>query len=104
MACELGIADLFETIVGQDDSAAGTGKEGLVALALARLGASALDAMMVGDRFYDVEGAAANGVPCVGVDFGTASREELERAGATEVVGTVSELAGALLGRRSLAA
>ena len=53
---------------------------------------------MVGDRFYDVEGAKANGVPCIGVLFGTATRAELEGAGAAAVVESVGELRRVLLG------
>ena len=35
--------------------------------ALAALGATADDAVMIGDRFNDVEGAHAMGVPCIGI-------------------------------------
>ena len=55
---------------------------------------------MVGDRFYDVEGAREVGVPCVGVLFGTATRAELEDAGAAQVVTSVDELRRALVGGR----
>ena len=37
---------------------------------------------MIGDRENDVEGAAANGIPCLGVLYGYGSAEELENAGA----------------------
>ena len=37
---------------------------------------------MVGDRSFDVIGAHANGIPCIGVTWGIGSREELEQAGA----------------------
>lgn len=38
--------------------------------------------VMVGDRKYDVEGAHACGLPCIGVLYGYGSREELTQAGA----------------------
>lgn len=39
-------------------------------------------AIMIGDRKYDVEGAAVNGLSTIGVTFGHGGREELEKAGA----------------------
>lgn len=50
-------------------------------------------ALMVGDRKYDVAGARACGMDCVGVEFfGYALPGELEEAGAAAVVQTVAEL------------
>lgn len=41
--------------------------------------------VMVGDRKHDVEGAAACGLPCIGLLLGYGSRSELEGAGAMAV-------------------
>lgn len=50
-------------------------------------------ALMVGDRKYDVAGAGACGMDCVGVEFfGYAPPGELEEAGAVAVVRTAAEL------------
>lgn len=50
-------------------------------------------ALMVGDRKYDVAGARACGMDCVGVEFfGYAPPGELEAAGAVAVVQTTAEL------------
>ncbi|MBO4411816.1 MAG: HAD-IA family hydrolase [Lachnospiraceae bacterium] len=49
--------------------------------------------MMIGDRKYDVEGARAVGVQCIGVTYGYGSREELIEAGADIVVDTPAEVA-----------
>ena len=54
-------------------------------------------ALMVGDRKYDVTGAAACGVPCLGVYYGYAELGELEAAGAVTTVQTVAELSERLL-------
>lgn len=54
-------------------------------------------AVMVGDREHDVLGAKENGMDCVGVLFGYGDRQELEAAGAVEIVGTVEELGRILL-------
>lgn len=57
------------------------------------------DAVMVGDRRFDVEAAREAGVPCVGVLFGgTADRSELEGAGACVVAEKVDDLRSILLG------
>ena len=53
--------------------------------------------VMVGDRKYDVEGAAACGIPCIGLNTGFAEEGEFERAGAIEVVANYSELTRILL-------
>ena len=49
-------------------------------------------AVMVGDRFHDVEGAREAGISCIGVGFGYGGREELEQAGAAAVADTVEQL------------
>lgn len=49
-------------------------------------------AVMVGDRRFDVEGAAENGLPCVGVLYGYGSREELIQAGAATLAVNPADL------------
>jgi phosphoglycolate phosphatase len=48
--------------------------------------------LMVGDRAHDVRGAAANGVPCLGVLYGYGSAEELREAGALDLVAAAADL------------
>ncbi|WP_283674644.1 HAD hydrolase-like protein [Butyricicoccus sp. Marseille-Q5471] len=73
-------------------------KAQVVQNALEQLGVTDLSsAVLVGDRFHDVEGAAQNGISCIGVTFGFGGREELEQAGAARVVDTMSELQEVLL-------
>ncbi len=48
--------------------------------------------VMVGDRCFDVEGAAAVGLPAVGVLYGYGSRKELMDAGAVVLAKDVTEL------------
>ena len=95
----LGVRNRFDIICGQTDGV--RDKPTLIGRALAELHAPADMAVMVGDRKYDVEGAAANGIACVGVHFGATPRSELEDAGATVVVDSVAELEAALLGVRA---
>jgi len=58
---------------------------------------SSENAVMVGDRKYDVIGAKAHGLPSVGVLYGYGSREELAEAGADFLAITPSELEKILL-------
>jgi phosphoglycolate phosphatase len=51
---------------------------------------------MVGDRRYDVLGAAAHGLPCVGVLWGVGSEEELREAGAAALADAPAMLPGLL--------
>lgn len=71
-------------------------KEDVIREAMRRLGLTAKDApqvLMVGDRKFDVLGAAACGVDCAGVEFfGYAPEGELKEAGAVAVVSTPEEL------------
>ena len=61
------------------------------------LGADAADAVMIGDRHHDVDGARAAGVTdVIGVTWGFGDRAELVDAGATTIVDTAAELANAL--------
>ena len=67
--------------------------------AMAQLGVTADDAVMVGDRDLDVFAARAVGIPCVGVTYGkTGTREELANAGAVAIADSVDELREVLLG------
>ena len=47
---------------------------------------------MIGDRCYDVLGAAELGLPCIGVSYGYAAPGELEKAGAKMIAGSVEEM------------
>jgi len=55
------------------------------------------EAIMVGDRCYDIAGAKAVGMQSIGVLYGYGSREELEEAGADYIAESVSELEALLL-------
>lgn len=56
------------------------------------------DAVLVGDRSHDVEGARACGLSCIGITLGFGGREELVSAGAAAVVDMLDELREILLG------
>lgn len=93
-----GLLDLFDLVRAKEDDEESTKHDAILAV-LAHLGATADDAVMVGDRHHDVEAAATCGVPCVGVLYGdTAAPHELEDAGAVVVCATMEELRDVLLG------
>ena len=50
------------------------------------------NAVMVGDRCYDIEGAKETSLPSIGVLYGFGSREELTGAGADFIAETVEDL------------
>jgi HAD superfamily hydrolase (TIGR01509 family) len=64
----------------------------LVSAALEKAGASADDAVMVGDTTWDVEAAGKVGVPTLAVRTGGFGVDELEEAGAKAVFESVTEL------------
>lgn len=49
--------------------------------------------LMVGDRYFDIDGANGAGVESVGVTFGYGSEEELKKSGATFIAGCADEIA-----------
>ncbi|HEX3616580.1 MAG TPA: HAD hydrolase-like protein [Solirubrobacteraceae bacterium] len=87
----LGLAELFDVISGPLASALAEPKSVTVAQALAALGGPR-QAVMVGDRLYDVEGAGAHGVPTIGVLWGAGSEQELRAAGAWRLVSSPDEI------------
>lgn len=66
-------------------------KAELVARALAAAHVGSDEAVMVGDRSYDIIGALANNVQAVGVLWGYGSQQELESAGCTHLVHSADE-------------
>jgi phosphoglycolate phosphatase len=96
--CEqLGLARHLGVIEGPSLDAVSETKAQTVARALAALGLEpGADAVMVGDRRHDVEGAHANGIRCIGVLWGIGDRAELEAAGADAVIGSPRDLPASL--------
>ena len=80
-------------------------KEDVIRETMRRLGltdAQRGEILMIGDRKFDVLGAKACGIDCVGVEFfGYADPGELEGAGALAVVQTAKELEAFILSRES---
>lgn len=88
----------FRSVVGSELNGDRGEKQEVIRAALDINGVTDLErTAMIGDREYDIIGAAANGIDSVGVLFGYGSREELEKAGATRIAASVEDLATILV-------
>jgi len=87
----------FGRLYGPHPGSAHSEKAAMIAEALADFGADPADAVMIGDRHFDIDGAVANRVRGLGVLWGFGDREELEHAGAHAIAATPDELARLLL-------
>lgn len=85
-----GLAKYFEEIVGSELNGHRVEKAEVIAEAMARLGVTADEVWMVGDRCFDIDGAHEHGMRAVGVRYGYAEGDELNAA--EKVVDTVAEL------------
>ena len=95
---ELGLDIYFDGIYGSTLDESRNTKDKVLEYAIAESGITDKSrAVMVGDRYHDVEGAKKNGIDCIGVLFGFGDREELLGAGAVSVVETAYELEKILL-------
>ena len=94
----LSFGRLFEAVFAPTPETRTCAKADLVARALNELGGTAADAVMIGDRRFDIEGARANSVRGVGVLWGFGSFEELRDAGADSMVADPGELESCLAG------
>ena len=86
-----GLATYFEKICGATMDSSRITKEQVIAYLLEQIG-SKQDAVMVGDTAFDVTGAAAFGIPTVGVAWGYGCVEEMQTAGAVAIAQTPEAL------------
>ena len=97
-AKHIGAFDLFDEVVGPELKNHEANKTWLVNRACERLGVTPSKSVaMVGDRFYDIEGANTAGVTSIGVEYGFGKREEFEEYNADVILPTVEKLAEFLL-------
>lgn len=91
------IARHFRLIAGSELDGRRTTKVEVIRHALAQLGIRPDEAVMIGDRRYDIEGAAAAGLDSVAVGWGYAEAGELEAARPGHFPASVDELRRLLL-------
>ena len=99
----LDLAGVFEGIYGSEPDGVLDHKPELISHIIGRHGLTQSSCVMVGDRRYDIAGAHANKMRALGVLWGYGSRDELEAAGADDLVAEPDELpkvALAMIGMR----
>lgn len=92
-----GIREPFAYICGSELDGERVKKADVIRFLLDRYKIAPEEAVMVGDRHHDIDGARACGVASLGVLFGYGSEEELESAGAGHIVSSVEEMEEYLL-------
>ena len=93
----LEFAQYFDGIYGSVPDGTLDHKPELLAHIVSERNISPSRSVMVGDRRYDIAGAHAVGMRGLGVLWGFGSRDELETAGADQIVETVAELPATVL-------
>jgi phosphoglycolate phosphatase len=90
------LSRFFVAIHGAAPDGARAGKGEIIADLLARHAVEPAEAVMIGDREHDIVGAKVNNLRAVGALWGYGSREELEKAGADQLVERPDEIVAAL--------
>ena len=87
-----GMRGFFTEVCGSGLAGNNNSKREIVERVIAALGADKKDCVLVGDTKYDVAGAHAAGIGCIGVRYGYAAPGELEEAGADAIADDLDEL------------
>ena len=98
IAAHFGIDRHFRLISGSTFDGRRKTKADVIRHALSALGIAPGEAVMIGDRRHDVEGAAEEGLPAIAVEWGYAPPGELEAARPLRIVPDVETLRRLLLG------
>lgn len=88
---KFGLAQYFEQICGATLDGSRSKKEDVISYLLEKTGSSEA-AIMVGDTAFDVIGAAAHGIPAIGVSWGYGKTKDMVNAGAISIADSVDEL------------
>lgn len=85
------LSQYFDMICGASFDRSRSKKEEVIAYLLEKAG-STNNTVMVGDTAFDVIGAAAHGIPTIGVSWGYGTVEDMRSAGAAAIANTMDEL------------
>ena len=88
---KFGLSKYFIKICGATLDKSRSSKASVIEYLLGH-GVEPAGAVMVGDTEFDVLGAAAFGIPTVGVSWGYGLVESMEKAGASAIVSSMDEL------------
>lgn len=92
------IAGLFDSVCGVSFKADCESKQSIISRCLKELDCAPHQTIMVGDRFYDIDGAKANLMDCVGVMWGYGCKEEFLGHGAKFIVEKPEDIEAIALG------
>lgn len=81
------LASFFDCICGATFDQSHVSKSDVIAFLLEQIGTDA-DTVMVGDTAFDVIGAAAHGIPTIGVSWGYGKVQDMKKAGAAAIADT----------------
>ncbi len=88
-----GIFEYYDFVSAEDFKNNHSSKEDLINACLDYFGnPEKSEVVMVGDRFYDIDGAKAAGVDSAGAIYGFGTENELTKAGATYILRTPEDL------------
>ena len=90
------LAEYFEIIAGATFDGSRSSKADVIAYLLAQT-QGVEEAIMVGDTTFDVTGAAAHGIACIGVAWGYGLVEDMTAAGAKAIAHSMDELYSLLI-------
>jgi HAD superfamily hydrolase (TIGR01509 family) len=88
----LDVDELIYAVTSSEDVEKAKPAPDIISVALERSGAAADQAIMIGDAVWDIEAAAAAGLPAIAVRSGGSGRAELLDAGAVAVYDDVATL------------
>ncbi len=94
----LGIGELIDFISAPSADDIPQSKTSLINNSAEALNVAKEKMLMVGDRYFDIDGANGAGVESVGVTFGYGSEEELKKSGATHIAGCADEIRNIIFG------
>ncbi len=95
IADRFGFSRCLDGVAGASDDLSRIEKADVINYAVQRFGIEKESAVMVGDRKYDVDGAAKCGIPCIGVTYGYGKTDEFARA--AHIASTPEETARIIL-------
>lgn len=90
------LAKYFDRICGASMDTSRSNKEAVIQYLIQENG-RADNMVMVGDTKFDVLGAKAHGIPCIGVSWGYGTIAEMQDAGAVAIADTMEKLLDLLL-------
>lgn len=92
------LKDLFDNISAVSFNADCESKQSIIERCVSALGIQPEEALMVGDRFYDIDGARENNIDSIGVLWGYGNKFELIESGAKYVIDKVEDIETIALG------